>query len=206
MKRLAAIAIGIALGFSVFGGGNKEKVLLFIRHGTSSDIDFVVEQEANVMISMLEEAGFAVDVATDSGEVIKSRNGKSLLRPDVRIADADVNDYVGIVLPCMSKGSVRHGDPREIVAVLQAAFAMGKPVAAQHASITFRGKQASWWATISQPFEMESSLPAIPIRVQHDTTARKTRLASLSSCLLRLSGTKSRDDETVGVGLPAWGR
>ena len=113
----------------------KPKVLLFIRKGTSDDVEFMLKEEVGVMTSMLEEGGFEVLVATASGEPIKAQTTE--LIPDLKLADVKVNDYVGIIMPCMAKGSVEsywHASPEEILLVKEA-VAQGKPIAAQQGSI-----------------------------------------------------------------------
>lgn len=141
MKRLTILGLIVVLGFSLYANGNKEKVLLFIRHGTSKDIDFMVEQEVGVMTRMIEEAGFKVVVATDSGEPIEDLLGKSIsLKPDIKLADIEVENYVGIIMPCMAKGSTYwQADPDEI-SLVKKAVAQGKPVAAQHGPIIILGE------------------------------------------------------------------
>jgi len=86
------------------------------------------------MTSMLEEAGFEVLVATASGEPIKARTTE--LIPDLKLADVKVNDYVGIIMPCMAKGAVPlwNASPEEI-SLVKEAVAQGKPIAAQTGSI-----------------------------------------------------------------------
>jgi len=140
MKRFIFLGLVLVLGFSSYANGNKEEVLLFIRHGSSMDIDFMVEQEIGVMMSMLEEAGFKVIVATDSGEPIKDRSGKSkILKPDLKLADVKINDYVGIIMPCMAKGRYRQPTPEEI-SLVKEAVAQGKPIAAQRNAIGILGE------------------------------------------------------------------
>jgi protease I len=134
MKRFIILGFVLVLGFSLYANGNKEKVLLFIRHGDSEAIESMLQQEVDVMISMLKEAGFKVIVATGSGEPIKDGSGQTtLLKPDLKLADVRVNDYVGIIMPCMAKGK-RPDDPEEI-SLVKEAVAQGKPVAAQHSAI-----------------------------------------------------------------------
>ena len=114
---------------------HKPKVLLFIRKGICYDIELMLTQEVGVMTSMLEEAGFEVIVATASGEPIKTQTTK--LIPDLELADIKVNDYVGIIMPCMAKGDMFlgwHASPEEILLVKEA-VAQGKPVAAQRGAI-----------------------------------------------------------------------
>jgi len=119
---------------------HKPKVLLFIRSGSCSqgishDIELMLKEEVGVMTSMLEEAGFEVIVATASGEPIKTQTREFM--PDLELADVKVNDYVGIIMPCMAKGGVWtgwHASPEEILLVKEA-VAQGKPVAAQRGAI-----------------------------------------------------------------------
>jgi len=114
---------------------HKPKVLLFIRKGFCYDIELMLTQEVGVMTSMLEEAGFEVIVATALGEPIKAQTTK--LMPDLELADVKVNDYVGIIMPCMAKGDMFlgwHASPEEILLVKEA-VAQGKPVAAQRGAI-----------------------------------------------------------------------
>ncbi len=112
----------------------KPKVLLFIRKGTSENVEFMLKEEVGVMTSMLEEAGFEVIVATASGEPIKAQTTE--LIPDLKLADVKVNDYVGIIMPCMAKGAVPswHASPQEI-SLVKEAVAQGKPIAAQQGAI-----------------------------------------------------------------------
>ena len=114
---------------------HKPKVLLFIRKGFCYDIELMLTQEVGVMTSMLEETGFEVIVATASGEPIEAKTTK--LIPDLELADIKVNDYVGIIMPCMAKGDMFlgwHASPEEILLVKEA-VAQGKPVAAQRGAI-----------------------------------------------------------------------
>ncbi len=142
MKRAIGVFVLFWLSIVLFANGNKEKVLLFVRYGASSDIDFVVGSEANVMIGALERAGFEVVTASDSGEPIMSQKNfdETLLRPVLKISEAKGGDYAGIIIPCLSKEAVRPSDPREIVRVIREANSAGKPVAAQHASMQFLGE------------------------------------------------------------------
>jgi len=112
----------------------KPKVLLFIRKGTSANVEFMLTEEVGVMTSMLEEGGFEVLVATASGEPIKAQTREFI--PDLKLADVKVNDYVGIIMPCMAKGAVPswHASPQEI-SLVKEAVAQGKPIAAQQGSI-----------------------------------------------------------------------
>lgn len=139
MKRFIVLGLIVVLGFSsCVRFGKRDKVLLFIRHGRSVDLEFMLQQEVDVMTSMLENAGFKVVVVTDSGEPIKYysySSGKSeLFKPDLKLADVRINDYVGIIMPCMAKGEFVTPDPEEISLVTEA-VAQGLPIAAQHGAV-----------------------------------------------------------------------
>ena len=135
MKRYIVLGLVVVLGLSSCANANKERVLLFIKHGKSRDIEFHLQQEVDVMTNTLEEAGFKVIVATESGETIKDSLQKPALKPDLKLADVRVSDYVGIIMPCM--GSVilyESATPAEISLAKEAVF-QGKPIAAQHGAV-----------------------------------------------------------------------
>jgi len=114
------------------------KVLLFIRHaipGTSSDNELMINEEVNVMSSMLENAGFEVIVTSASGEPLEGQSTK--LIPDIKLADVNVEDYTGIMMPCFAVGATGsgwHASPEEI-SLVKEAVSLGKPIAAQRGAI-----------------------------------------------------------------------
>jgi len=138
MKRFILFSLILTIGFSLYAKGNKEKVLLFIRHGKSIDLEFLIDQEVDLMTSMLEEAGFKVIVATGSGEPIQyyrySLKKLVLFKPDLKLADVRVSDYTGIIMPCLARGEFEIPDPEEISIVTEA-VALGLPIAAQHGAV-----------------------------------------------------------------------
>ena len=60
----------------------------------------MLTKEVGVMVDMLEKAGYKVVVASASGQPITG--GATTLKPDLKLADVNVDDYAGIVLPCMA--------------------------------------------------------------------------------------------------------
>jgi len=102
------------------------KVLLLPRE-TSSNMELMITKEVGVMVSMLEKAGFKVVVATPSGKPLVGSN--TTLAAEMKLADVNVDDYVGFILPCMAAGN--WGITPDVVAVVQKAVATGRPVAAQ---------------------------------------------------------------------------
>ena len=111
-----------------------QKVLMIPREGFSQDIDLMLTKEVGVMTAILKDAGFEVVVATRSGQPIIGST--STLKPDKRLDQIDLNDYVGVVLPCMAVGGIP-GPPiaPETIAIVQQAVELGKPVAAQMGSV-----------------------------------------------------------------------
>ena len=77
------------------------------REGYSLDLDYMIKGEVGVMLLLLKNAGFAVDIATSSGPT----SGLTILGPDkkiekvLRLADINVNNYVEVIMPCMAVGA-----------------------------------------------------------------------------------------------------
>lgn len=108
-----------------------DKVFLFVRDG-SRDLGLMLTQEVGVMRTMLEEAGYAVDIATSSGEPMVA-DGVTLT-PNIELADVDASSYVGIVLPCMAPAQ-GHAMPAAVDAIVAQATALGLPMAASRGSV-----------------------------------------------------------------------
>jgi putative intracellular protease/amidase len=141
MKRMTsfmAIAICMAVCISLIPSKaiseDRPKVLLIPREGFSADLEYMLWKEVWAMTLMLMKAGFKVEVATASGMLIISP-GRDL-KPDLRLDEVKVADYVGFIMPCMAVGGIP-GPPiaPEAVAMVKQAVAEGKPVAAQFGSV-----------------------------------------------------------------------
>ena len=150
-------------------GQTSPKVLMIPREGFSADIDLMLTKEIGVMTSMLKDAGFEVVVATRSGMPIVGST--STLKPDKRLDQVNLNDYVGVVLACMAVGGIP-GPPiaPESIAIVQQAVAAGKPVTAQmgaviilaHAGV-LKGKKYTYPAdpTKFDPAKPSGSVPFV---------------------------------------------
>ena len=105
------------------------KVLLFIRNG-SPDLEFMLKREVGVMKDVLERSGLKVTVATLDGSTLSA--GSIKMQPDLKLADVNVADYAGFIMPCMAAetDSIENISPESVVLVKKAISA-GKPVAAQ---------------------------------------------------------------------------
>lgn len=107
------------------------RVFLYVRDG-SRDLDRMLVQEVGVMQQMLEDAGYRVDIATpgDRPLVTDARS----LEPGVKLADVDIADYAGLVLPCMAPA--RGFDmPERVDKLVAEAIELGLPVAASRGSV-----------------------------------------------------------------------
>jgi len=110
-------------------GQSSGKVLMIPREGYSNDLDLMLKMEVGVMTILLKRAGFQVDVATTSGQPIIGQTEKN--EKVLRLVDIKLDDYVGVIMPCMSVGQFP-GPPvsPEAVAIVKKAATEGKPVAA----------------------------------------------------------------------------
>jgi len=107
------------------------KVLLVAKDGESADLDYMLTHEVSVMTRMLEEAGFEVVVASPSGDPLVGEEQR--LTPDLRLADAAVTGFDGIIMPCMAMAE--EARLPELEKLLRETVAAGKPVAAQLGSV-----------------------------------------------------------------------
>lgn len=113
-------------------GQNGSKVLMIIREGYPADIDLTLKMEVGVMNLLLNQGGFQVDMASTSGQPIV---GSTKTIKVLRLSQINVDDYVGIIMPCMAVGWYP-GPPEspQAIAIVKKALADGKPVAAALAS------------------------------------------------------------------------
>jgi hypothetical protein len=121
---------------SVMGGlaqdheaGGRPRVLLIARE-VSGAMEFMITSEVLPMIELVERGGYAVDVASESGLPIAA--GNATLVPRLRLADADLRDYAGIIVPCMAVGDLPGGATPHAKDLLALAAASTKPIAMQH--------------------------------------------------------------------------
>lgn len=134
----------IALLLSVFGlyactaiqlpeseGGNGRVLLLLRESVGTSEKQNMLTDEAIMMKSMLEEAGFDVDIASASGRTFLHED--TTLESDLTLAEVNVADYDGFIIPCMDLGTT-YVKPEE-VEMAKLIAATGKPVAAQRKGV-----------------------------------------------------------------------
>jgi putative intracellular protease/amidase len=93
-------------------------------------LSYLLVQEVGVMVSALESAGFEVVVASVSGKSIEGT--KTTLSADFKLAEVDVSEYDGLIMPCMA---VEAEVIPEAAQVVKLAVTAGIPVAAQFGSV-----------------------------------------------------------------------
>lgn len=137
MKRfiiIVTILAGMAVWVAFAHAEPKSKVLLIPREGTSRNLELMLTKEVGVMVTLLQKAGFEVVVATASATPIASEN--VTLKPDLKLVDVKVTDYVGFIMACMAVGIVPSPpQPPEAISIVKQAMAQGKPVAAQFGAV-----------------------------------------------------------------------
>jgi len=103
--------------------------------GNSISLGIMIEKEVAPMINKLEEAGYAVVVASESGANIRA--GGAGLTVDEKLADVHVQDYVGVIIPCMAE--MPDAIPKKAVEIVQAAYKRNLPLAAQNSGVLILG-------------------------------------------------------------------
>lgn len=107
-----------------------EKVLMYVQEN-SMDLNFMLTNEAAKMKQLLEQAGFDVDVATISGEILKA--DQISIKPDVKLSNVDIKKYSGFIIPCMAvNDTIVTSEEKNLV---KGIVSGGKPVAAQNSGV-----------------------------------------------------------------------
>ena len=108
-------------------GKTKSNKVLLVLAERSYDMDYMLEKEVSVDVDMLKKAGFDPVLASPTG---KTLGELYKITPDLKLADVKVEDYVGVMFPCMAADFVSPYYP-EPLRVAQKAVALKKPIAAQ---------------------------------------------------------------------------
>lgn len=110
----------------------QQRVFMYVTDG-SRDLDLMLREEVGVMRTLLEDAGFAVDIATSQGQ--KLVGSTTTLEPTVSLDKVNMADYAGVILPCMAPAEGEATWPESVRAILVDAVASDKPVAASRGSV-----------------------------------------------------------------------
>jgi putative intracellular protease/amidase len=163
MKRLliAVILSTITLAYA----NDTPKVLLFMRNAQASgDLEYMLKKEVGVMKDTLERSGYKVVIATLDGSSFSA--GSTTVKADIKLAEANVADYAGFILPCLAVPS--YPAPPEVspeaIALVNGAISAGKPVAAQTGSLwtlakagLLKGKKYAYAMEEKHPYFAEAT-------------------------------------------------
>jgi putative intracellular protease/amidase len=107
---------------------SKNNQVLMIITEESDDVDLMLTREVGVMVDMLGKAGYQVVTATASGREVVGIT--KTLKPDKKLSDVKVEEYAGVIIPCMARSD---GSPIPVGAskVINQAVAQNKVIAAQ---------------------------------------------------------------------------
>ncbi len=122
---------GSLSGVAVVNAADAPRVFMFVRDG-SRDLELMLTKEVGVMRAMLEAAGYEVDVATADGRSLST--AMTTLTPTVALAEVDIFDYAGVVLPCMAPAP-GNPVPPEVDSIMEQAVSLGLPIAASRGSV-----------------------------------------------------------------------
>jgi putative intracellular protease/amidase len=130
LHRLIVLGIVLALCLVLVPGCSQSqpKQVLMILSDHSVDTDYMLTNEVGVMKDMLTQAGFKVVTASDSGQPLGS--GNTTLKPDLKIANVKMADYIGLIDPCLGRDMAVMPSP-ETLALVKDAVAQGKVIASQ---------------------------------------------------------------------------
>jgi putative intracellular protease/amidase len=125
---LVLVLVGLVAS-SIF---SQHYVLMIPREGSYWDLDSSIEKEINVMLSLLHDAGYSVQIASLSGQPFVG--SKVTVKTDFKLVDVSIEKYEGVIMPCMSVG-MPGPVPTEAVNIVKKAYSLGIPIAAQDGNI-----------------------------------------------------------------------
>ncbi|MGI9206032.1 MAG: DJ-1/PfpI family protein [Woeseiaceae bacterium] len=132
MIRGLSIAITLLSVIGIAHAENSSKVFMYVTDG-SRDLELMLTEEVGVMQRMLQEAGYTVDIATSDDRIMTAES--ATLTPTVNLADVNIDDYAGVILPCMAPAPGTAPPPAKVAEILEAAVARNKPIAASRGSV-----------------------------------------------------------------------
>ena len=140
MRKISIFAVMVILaGVISFSsqafGQSGSKVLMIIREGRLYDPDLSIQMEVGTMMVLLKKAGFGVDVTSVSGQDVSGRSQK--IENLLRLSEVKLDDYVGVIIPCMGAEDVT--SPK-MVTTVKDVLAKGKPIAASYGAVAVLAK------------------------------------------------------------------
>ena len=127
MRIIYSIVIVLIMLAGCTPAKTKSNKVLLVLSETSQDMDYMLENEIGVDVDMLKKAGSEPVLASRTGVALGT---SQIITPDLKLADVKVEDYVGVMFPCMATAWIYPYYP-EPLRVAQQAAALKKPIAAQ---------------------------------------------------------------------------
>lgn len=113
------------------------RVLMIVRDDSRFQ-DLMIEEEVLVMKDMVQSAGHVVDVVTVNDEAL---TGATTLTPDLAVAEVDMFDYDGLLLPCMAPvPDPAVTMPDRILPLIRQAKQLGLAIGAMRGSVRELGR------------------------------------------------------------------
>jgi len=142
MRKISIFAVMVILaGVISFSsqafGQSGSKVLMIIREGRLVDPDLSIRMEVGTMMVLLKEAGFGVDVTSVYGEGDDISGRSQKIQKLLRLSEVKLDDYVGVIIPCMGAENV--ASPK-MVTTVKDVVAKGKPIAASYGAVAVLAK------------------------------------------------------------------
>lgn len=108
-------------------------VLLLISRENSRNPELMLTKEIKVMVSLLKQAGYQVNVSAPSEREIAGTT--TVVKPDLKNSEVKVSDYAGFVFPCMAQPNKAIGVAPEFIQLVKQIAATGRPIAAEMSAI-----------------------------------------------------------------------
>jgi putative intracellular protease/amidase len=148
MKKIALILM-VMIILPSFQTANT-KVLMYIQDN-SMDLNFMLTNEVAKMKQILEQAGFEVDIASISGEILKTES--MTVKPDIILSKVNIRKYSGFIVPCMApKDTIVTQQEKNFI---KEVVKEGKPLAAQTSAVLILAEACVLYG---KKFAMEENL------------------------------------------------
>jgi putative intracellular protease/amidase len=155
-KSLVLPMMVVVLAAATMAFGQDRPKVLLVAAEISDDMEFMAQNEVRPMEQLLNQAGYDVMIASESG--VKLGFGSAAITPDMKLAEVKIEDYKGVAFPCMG-ARYPHGMrmPDGMVAVARSAFQKGLPIAAQGTGVS-----TLWQAKILEGKNYAGIVPDLP--------------------------------------------
>jgi len=133
MKRfpLALIIFSTVLLPSILFAETTRQILMIVRE-VSEDMEFMIKNDVQPMLSKIKEGGYSLRIATESGKELTVRAER--LVPDLRLDDVKIANYCGVIVPFMMVGYLKDSVPKAAVELIKQAYEADLPIAAQNSN------------------------------------------------------------------------